>query len=363
MRIRLALLTVLLASCGPASSDTVTLAAAGPWTEGFGAQNKRGMELAVEEINRNGGIDGRRLVLLAEDDGGDGAKAAGIAGRFVANPEVIAVVGHVNSGATIAAARVYDGALPAVSTTASSPDISGLSPWVFRVISSDSVNGQDIARFAGRIGKSRAAMLYENDAYGRGLVEAFRRSFRGEIVAEDPITAEPALLAVHVANLKVRNPDIVFVASTEQAGMAVLREARRQGLTADFIGGDGWTGIVGDTVAAQGAYVGAPFSAEDPRPEAQSFVKAFRARYDLDPDGNAALGYDATMLLARAIGLAGADRAAVRDWLAALDEKTAFPGVTGRIRFRESGDVVDKGFVMTRVRGSRLLVQRAGDAP
>jgi branched-chain amino acid transport system substrate-binding protein len=356
----LLLLAAALAGCGGSSSESITIAAAGPWTQGFGAQNKRGLELAVSEINARGGIDGRTLVALTEDDEGNGAKAAAIAEAFVANPEVVGVIGHVNSGATVAAARVYDGRLPAISTTASTPDLSGLSRWVFRVISSDSVNGIDLARFATSLGKQRAAILYENDSYGRGLADAFRRGFAGEVIGEDPIANEPALIETHITWLKTRSPDIVFVASTEQAGMSLLREARRQELTADFLGGDGWLGVVADTVASEGAYVGAPFSAEDPRPEAQQFVRAFRARFGRAPDGNSALAYDATNLMAAAIEAVGPDREKIRDWLAGLTEQTAFNGVTGKISFRESGDVVGKGYVMTRVRNGALIVQNAG---
>jgi branched-chain amino acid transport system substrate-binding protein len=101
--------------------------------------------------------------------------------------------------------------------------------------------------------------------------------------------------------------------------------------------------------------VGAPFSAQDERPEAQRFVRAFQERYHVDPDGNAALGYDATMLLARAVEQAGSNRKAIREWLAALNEDTAFPGVTGPIRFLPSGDVAGKGIVVTQIRAGVLV--------
>ena len=152
-------------------------------------------------------------------------------------------------------------------------------------------------------------------------------------------------------------PDVVFVAGTEASGIAFLREARRQALQADFVGGDGWTGIVADVVASEGAFVGAPFAASDPRPEAQAFVKAFQERFKRTPDGNAALAYDATMLVASAIEAVGTDRRAIRDHLAGLTEDTAFPGVTGSIRFREDGDPVGKGIFITRVRRGDLVVE------
>jgi branched-chain amino acid transport system substrate-binding protein len=354
----LPLLLIGAAGCGSFGSESrpVLFGAAGPWTQGYGAMNKRGMDLAIAELNAEGGIDGRPVQLVARDDEGSGAKAAAIAQDFVADPEIVAVVGHVNSGAMVAAARIYDGHLTAVATTATSPDLTGVSPWVFRTISSDSTNGLDIARFAKRLGRRRAAILYENNSYGRGLTESFRRNFDGEVISVDPVAEDGSSFEPYVAYFKQRSPDIVFVAGTERSGIALLREARRQGLRSDFVGGDGWTGVVADTAASEGVYVGAPFTAEDPRPEAKRFVAAFRTQYHIDPDGNAALAYDATMLLARAVAERGADRAAVRDFLATLAERGGYDGVTGSIRFQPTGDPLGRGIVMTRVRRGALLV-------
>lgn len=343
-------------ACGD-SSSTVTIGAAGPWSEGFGAMNRRGMELAVEEINAKGLIKGRTLKLLDRNDEGDGSKAAVIAKEFVDTPDVVAVVGHVTSGAMVAAAKVYDGHLAAVATTATSPNLTGISRWTFRVISSDSANGLDLARFVGRMGRKRAAIIYENDAYGRGLVESFRRNFQGDVVSLDPISSETTDFEPYVSFYRTVKPDVVFMGGTEVTGMGFLREAKRQALNALYIGGDGWTGVVADTAASEGVYVGAPFTALDPRPEAQRFVGAFTRKYGMVPDGNAALGYDATMVIAKAINAVGPDREKIRDYLASLDASSAFPGVTGPIRFLPDGDPVGKSLVMTRVHQGALVLE------
>lgn len=338
------------------SSSPVTIGTAGPWNASYGQMNKRGIDLAVEEINAKGGIAGRPLRLVSRNDDGDGAKAAAIAGEFLANPEIVAVVGHVTSGAMVAAARVYDEGLPAVATTASTPDLSGASRFVFRVISSDSANGIALARFVRRRGIHRAAILFENTAYGRGLTDAFSRAFDGEIVSADPIpSADSADFEPWIAYLLSRRPELVFVAGTDASGRAILREARRRKLQATFIGGDGWAGIASDPAIAEGAFVGAPFTPEDARPEAQRFVRSFRQRYQMAPDGNAALAYDATMLVARAIEQAGPRRSAIRGWVASLGAEHPFAGVTGPIRFLPSGDVAGKGIVVTQVRDGALL--------
>jgi branched-chain amino acid transport system substrate-binding protein len=336
----------------------IDIAAAGPWTALYGEMNKRGIDLAIEEINAGGGIRGRPLRLIARDDSADGGKAAAVAGEFLANPSIVAVIGHVTSGAMVAAARVYDKGLPAVATTASSPDLSGISPWVFRVIPSDSANGIAIARFANVRGLRRAAILYENTAYGRGLTESFRRAYEGDVVATDPISPDGSVsVEPYVSYLATRSADLIFVAGTNASGRAVILEARRQRLAAPLIGGDGWSSMASDTSVSEGVFVAAPFTSEDPRREAQRFVEAFRARYRADPDGNAALAYDATMLIARAIAEAGTSRPAIRRWLSSLGEGNAFPGVTGPIRFDRSGDVVGKSAIITRARRGVLVVE------
>jgi branched-chain amino acid transport system substrate-binding protein len=338
------------------SSTGYVIGAAGPWKEGYGQMNRLGIELAVDEINGRGGIDGHRLEVVYRDDEGDGETAAKIAQEFVANTNISAVVGHVNSGAMVAAAKIYHGQLAALATTATSPDLTGVSPWIFRVISSDSANGIDLARFATRLGAQRAAILYENNSYGRGLTGAFRRSYRGDIVSIDPITdAGEQDFEPFVSYYKRTAPEIVFVAGTEASGMALLREAKRQALDAKFLGGDGWTGIVADTNAAEGAFVGAPFTDADSRVEVRRFVQAFLTKYNRVPDGNAALAYDATMVISKALAKQGASRARVRDYLAGLHGRSAIPGVTGPIAFLENGDPVGKSFVMTRVHRGALV--------
>jgi branched-chain amino acid transport system substrate-binding protein len=338
------------------SSQPIVVGAAGPWKEAYGAMNKMGIDLAVEEINARGGVRRRPLQVIEQDDEGQGTKAAQVAADFVANRELVAVIGHVNSGAMVAAAHVYDGELPAVATTATSPELTGISRWTFRVISSDSANGIALARFADKLGRRRAAIIYENNSYGRGLADSFQRAFAGEIVSVDPIPEGTGNLEPFISYYAREKADVVFAAGTDASGLTVLREARRQGYHADFLGGDGWTGVVADTSVSDGVYVGAPFTAEDPRPEAQQFVRAFRKKYQQVPDGNAALAYDATQLIAAAIEAVGPDRARIRDWLAALDEKTALRGVTGSISFQPDGDPVGKSFVMTRIAKGLLTV-------
>lgn len=357
MRTLFVLLLASAVACGSANHAEFVLGAAGPWTQGFGKMNRNGIELALAEINAKGGIKGSRLRIEFQDDSGEGSRAVVIAQKFVENPAISAVIGHVTSGAMQSAATVYSGHVAAIATTASSPALTGISPWAFRVISSDSVNGIDLAKAAGRLGLLRVCILYENTTYGRGLIEAFRNAYKGELLSVDPISGDIKNAEPYIAYFKLRRPDLVFVAGTEASGMVLLREAKKQNLAATFMGGDGWTGVVADP-ASEGALVGAPFSADDERPAARAFVTAYRAKFGADPDGNAALAYDATKLLAAALAAVGADRTKIRDWIAGLNERTAVAGASGPMRFRLDGDPVGKGITLTRVHNGRLLVEK-----
>ena len=356
----LALLT--LAACAGGGNDPYVVGAAGPWKQGYGMQNLQGIQLAAEEINKAGGINGHALNVISRDDAGDGAEAAKIAQQFVANKQISAVIGHVNSSGMLSAAHVYDGELAAVATSATSPDLTGISSWVFRVISSDSLNGIALANFASKFGQrgtASVAVLYENNTYGRGLADSFRRSFHGEIVSLDPINADLPSAEPYIAFLKTRKPKLVFVAGRVASGLKILQEAKRQGFNPIFVGGDGWQGILVDTTTSEGAYIGMSFTPEDPSPAARTFVAAFKKKFNATPDAHAALAYDATKLVAQALKEAGPDRKAIRNYLRSLNRETAYAGLTGPAYFEDTGDPVGIRFRLLKAHNGLLTVAEA----
>lgn len=337
-------------------SGPIVFGTAGKWDTGYGAMSRRGSELAVAELNAGGGINGDSVRLRALDDQANGAVAAAVADSLVRDPSVVAVVGHLASGAMVAAAPVYDaGQLPAVATTATSPDLTGISPWVFRVVPSDSASGIALAAFAQSLGRQRVAVLYDNDAYGRGLADAFRRAFRGTIVSIDPMAPDRTEFEPFLAWMKAQQVDLVFMAGTEATGIPFMQQARAAGFAGDLLGGDGWSPLAREA-GSNGVYIGVPFTASDPRPAAQQFVTAFKKRWGMEPDNNAALAYDAVMLLAQAVRAVGRDRTKIRDWLAS---GTAFEGATGTIRLGRNGDPESKGIRMTSVQDGSLALVRA----
>jgi branched-chain amino acid transport system substrate-binding protein len=352
---------VALAACATNKSPYV-IGAAGPWKQGYGLQNLQGVQLAVEEINQAGGIDGHPLRVIPRDDEGDGPTAAKIAQDFVNTSSISAVVGHANSSGMLSAAPIYDGRLAAVATSATSPDLTGISSWVFRIISSDSLNGIALANFASKFGgrtPASVAVLYENNTYGRGLADSFRRSFHGEILSLDPINADLPTAEPYIAYLKTKRPKIVFIAGRVESGLKILQEAKRQGFNATFVGGDGWQGILADTTISEGAYIGMSFTPEDPSPAARAFVAAFKKKYNTAPDAHAALAYDATRLIAQALKEKGPDRRAIRDYLHSLNRETAYQGLTGPAFFEDTGDPVGMRFRVLRAHSGLLTVAEA----
>ena len=347
----------LLAACSRGPSGTVLLGAAGPLSGANGEANRKGFELALEQINNTPGRSFKFGAIVA-DDSANGGRAAIVAQEFVSNPGIVAVVGHVNSGTMMAAARVYDGHLAAVATSATSPSLSGISKWAFRVISSDSLNGQRVATHMNKLGKRRAMILYENNSYGRGLAESFRRGFSGEVLGMDPVSDKAGEdLEPFVSWIKQKQADLVFVAGTDASGRALLKEARKQQLNAAFAGGNGWAVLANDP-NAEGAYFPTPFNARDPRPDVQAFVAAYKAKYNgEEPSAYAALAYDATKLIAQAVDKVGADRVRIRDYLANLSEP--YKGVTGDVVFGSNGDPKGKQMAIARIHDRSILAEAA----
>lgn len=346
----------VLAAC-ESSSGPVVLGVAGPFGTTYGASMRQGAELAAREVNANGGIRSRPLELRFLDDAADPDVAVKVAEEFFDDSEVVAVVGHVNSGAMVNAASVYEQGLPAVATSATSEIISGLGDWIFRVAPSDSANSVDLARIAREAGVP-AAVLYENEDYGRGLAEGFRAALAGSggrVVSVDPYLPTTDDLRPYLQRMRERGVGLVFVAGLENDAARIIRQAHEVGLEARFLGGDGMEGLVTMGPEFDETLVGVLFH-PDASPRSAAFAAQFRAAYGREADSFAALAYDATRLVAEAAREAGPDRIAIRDYLAGVGREGAPPyeGVTGTIRFDANGDPVDKEFAVGEIHQGRI---------
>lgn len=365
MRVLLsALLTVSVSACGD-RAQPIRIGLAGPFSQARGESMQRGATLAVEEINRAGGVGGRRLELVVADDSADADAAVRAARRLYDTPGLVAVVGHLTSGSTLAAAPVYNGGrrpVPQISPSASNPRLSLAGPYSFRVCPSDLAHGTRLAEFARtRLGAVRAAVLYENDDYGRGVRDAFRAAFEergGEIVAEEPYLAMLPTFEPYLQRL-VSGPgsDVVVVAGSATGAERILATMDTLGMVLPLIGADGLVGMSVPAAWRARVYISSAYLPDRPGPQNRAFLTAYRAAYrEALPDHRGAGAYDAVHLLAEAIAAAGPDRSAVRRYLSSVGAaRPAYAGVTGAIAFDANGDVTRRDILIGIMRDGRLV--------
>lgn len=354
-----------LAACSrPGGSIAVGLA--GPFSQPQGASMLRAAQLAVNQINAQGGVRGRSLELRIVDDSGSEDVAVRVAEKLYADAGVVAVVGHLSSSTSIAAARVYGGGLtpvPMISPSASSPELSGMSPYVFRVCPSDLQHGPHLARVAWQtLGARRAGIIYLNNDYGRGVRSTFAAEFArlgGVVIEADPYVPATPSLEPYLSRMRRSGVDLLLLAAERPGAELGLREMRSLEVRWPVLGGDPLTGIETDGALAEGMRVSSAYLPDRRDERNVAFVEQYgRAFPGQRPDHRGAGAYDIVLLLSRAIDNAGADRRAVRDYLARVGRgKAPFEGVTGRIAFDANGDVPEKTVVIGVVRDGQLVTQ------
>ncbi|NIR44881.1 MAG: ABC transporter substrate-binding protein [Gemmatimonadetes bacterium] len=348
-------LCLALGACGD-SDATIIVGVAAPLEQALGVHTLRGAQLARDQINAAGGLRGKTLELLVVSDSADPRRAVGVAEEFLTDPRVVAVMGHSNSGAVLATAPIYERGLVAVSATATSPEISEAGEWIFRISPSDAVSAAGLARFAlQRLGR-RAVTFYANDAFGRGLRQAFGSAYTaggGMLPGEYPyIEGETTDFEPFLLGARGARPDLIFVAGLDDGAARIIRQARELGLDAPVLGGDGLLGLVGRDSIFDGTYVLLFYHPATPDSANREFVAAYQAAFGVAPDAWAALAYDATMLIAQAIEEVGADREKIRRYLDRVgSERDAFMGVSGEIGFDENGDPREKDVKVGRIAG------------
>ncbi len=332
------LLAGALAACG-GSRAPVVVAAVGLWTGPEEQDLQRGIELAAAAVNKDGGIDGHPLEVVFKDDHNDNEAAAQVAQQLVKDPRVIAVIGHTRSDPTLVAMRVYDGRMPVVSARLTSPDIAGLSHWVFQLLPADSAYAAAVVRFAAARNARRAALIFNNTARGRNTADQFRKQFSGDIIALDPVVFPQPLPgdAEVFAQYHVQQaPDLVFAPIGAERAQDYVRAAQQGSLRAAVVGWDVWEHITRDPALPGDFYYVLPFDLSAARPETQRFVADYTQRQGAAPSSFSALGYDALRMIAQA-GKGGTDRQGIRDRLAAFSNKAPFAGAIGPVYFMPDG--------------------------
>lgn len=323
-------------------------------TFNFGKSASNGVLMAVDEINRSGGINGRKLDVVIEDDHGSPERAALLVTKLINEDKVLAVIAGGASGPSLAAApRAQAAKIPLISPSSTDPAVTRTGDFIFRVCFIDAFQGEVMARFATSSLKARKAaiMVDFNNPYSRGLSEFFENSFKklgGQIVSKQSYAQGDPDFRGQLSTIRSLEPDVVYVPGYYGDVGLIAKQARQLGITEPLLGGDGWDapelwGIGGD--ALNGCYISNHYSVEDPAPQIQAFIHNYKSIYgNLLPDAHAALGYDAMRFLADAIQKAGTrDSQKLRDALASTKD---FQGVTGKISMDAERNAVKPAVVL-----------------
>ena len=344
-------------------------------TANFGISSVNGIKMAADEINAAGGINGKQIELLVQDDRSDASEAATIVTKFVTQDQVHAVLGEVASSRSIAAAPIAQNArIPMLTPSSTNPEVTKKGDFIFRSCFIDPVQGAAIAQFAARTlnAKTAAIMVDRKNDYSTGLEKVINETFTrmgGKIVGVQSYQEGDQDFNAQLTSLKGANPEVIFVPGYYNDVGLIAKQARDKGITVPLIGGDGWDSTqlyaIGGT-ALNGSYFTNHYSPYDTDPKVQKFVNDYKARYNTLPDALAATAYDAALIMFDAIKRAPSlDGAAIRDALAATKD---FPGVTGTVTFNENRDAV-KPIVMIEIKDGgtyavkeRVTVEGAANA-
>jgi branched-chain amino acid transport system substrate-binding protein len=327
----------------------------------FGEAALRGARLAVDDLNAAGGILGRPVELVVEDNRSLPGESATAAKKLITRSKVVALIGECASSRTLEAAPVAQAAgLPLVTPASTNPKVTAVGDCIFRVCFADPFQGAVLATYAWKnLGLRRAALLIDSTApYSVGLAEVFAKTFTalgGEIVASQKYSGGDKDFRAQLTAIRATRADALFLPGYYvEAGLAA-QQSRELGLRATLLGGDGFEApqlIEIGGPALEGTVYSTHYSAESPDPASRRFVAAYQARHGSVPVGLAALTYDSVQLVADAARRAGTtERAALKKALAATRN---FPGITGRTTLNDQRDALKDAAIIT-VRNGRCV--------
>ena len=341
---------------GPGNNGTIKIGyfgdLSGP-TFNFGQSAKNGVLLAAAEINRAGGINGRKLDVVIEDDQGSPERAATVVNKLVHQDNVVALIAGGASGSSLAAGPNAQAAkVPMISPSSTNPAVTQIGDYIFRACFIDAFQGDVMARFAFNTLKAKKAaiMLDYNSPYSRGLTDFFELSFTklgGQVVSKQSYTQGDADFKGQLSSINATEPDVIYLPGYYGEITIIAKQARQLNITQPLLGGDGWDApelwpLGGD--ALNGSYITNHYSVDDPSPATQKFAQDYRLQSaNLAPDAHAALAYDAMRFLAEAIQRAGTEGPKLRDALAATRN---FSGITGMISMDKDRNAVKPAVVL-----------------
>lgn len=345
-----------LFGCAKSSSDTIKVALVAPLTGDqaeLGLDELHAAELAADEINAKGGINGKKVVIVGMDDKHDPLEATKIANNLVADSSIIAVIGHLNSGTSIPASKIYNqGGILMITPSATNPQLTkqGFTN-VFRMCATDEVQGPAMADYLIRDKKyKKIVTLNDKSQYGQGLVDTFTAQAKKlgvEIVFADAITQGDKDFVSVLTRIKALNPDVIYFGGMHSEAGLIAKQAKSLGISAKIAGGDGMFGtefgkIAGGDAASNAivSFQAPPYDKAD-NPGMKNFVANYSAKYGKIVQ-YAPYSYDAANLVFSAIAKAEKqDRASV---IAAMKATKDYPGVTGKVNFAPNGDIMNATF-------------------
>ncbi|MEB4589532.1 branched-chain amino acid ABC transporter substrate-binding protein [Candidatus Thiothrix sp. Deng01] len=349
---------------GAAAADTgglVKLGQSSPLTgpqAHIGKDNDNGARLAIDEINAGKPVIGGKPVtfeILSEDDQADPKTATIVAQRLV-DEGVVGVIGHLNSGATIPASKVYsDNDIPQVSPSATAIKYTAQGfKTAYRVMTNDEQQGKVLGAYAAKLGK-KVAIIDDQTAYGQGLateVEKAAKAAGAEVVAVEHTNDKASDFTAILTSIKGKSPEVIFFGGMDPQAAPIAKQMRQLGITAQLLGGDGMQTPKFIELAgadAEGAIASIPGLPLDKMPKGPEFQKKFESKYG-QIQLYAPYAYDAAYVMVEA--MKHADSTDPAKYLPEL-AKTNYEGVTGKISFDAKGDLTSGPITLYKVQGGK----------
>ena len=328
----------------------------------YGSESRDGINLALEQINARGGVLGRKIAIIFEDDEGKAEMAVNAFSRLTNRDNVSIVIGSNLSGPTLAITPLAQrNEILLISPTATNIAVTQAGDFIFRACFIDPFQGVAGANFAYEVlGSRRAAILFDESAsYNSGLAEAFKNQFMalgGQVAAIEAYQTGDTNFNTRITRIKAANPDLIYLPNYYSDVSIQAKQLREQGVLSTLIGGDAWDELInhaGDEVI--NCFWSAGFAADTTDPNGMAFVQAFEAQYNRPATQYAALSYDAMMLIADAITAAGTfDTSAVKDAMARINGNYA----TGNIRFDSDRNPIKGAVIIEIVKEDGRLVNK-----
>jgi branched-chain amino acid transport system substrate-binding protein len=334
-------------------------------TATFGQSADRGMRMAIEDINAQGGALGRPLKLISEDDRSITEEARTAAQKLLQRDKVVALLGEMDSSSSLAAAPEAQRAhVPMISPGSTNPKVTEVGDYVFRACFIDAFQGTVMARFASEELKAKKVAIFFDfkQDYSVGLADYFRENFQklgGEIVADEGYASGDIEFRAQLTSIRATQPDVVFVPGNYTEVGLIAKQARELGIDVPLLGGDGWdsekTLEIGGA-AVEGSYFSTHYTSDSDSPVVQDFVRRYKKKYGATPGAMAALGYDTAGILADALRRAGdTEGSKLRAAIAATQN---YEGVTGRITIDPQRNA-RKDAVVLKIEGRRFRFYRS----